>query len=424
MTSKVSLTEAERNVLDAVDVEGLIAFVRELIAIPTLGGQERDGQEHVAATMRRFGLDVETWDFDVPGMRSHASFSMEVDRESGLGVVGRMGEGQGRTLILNGHVDVVPPGDVSLWDSPPWEASVRDGRVYGRGAVDMKGGLACALFAAKAIRDAGVRVRGSLLLESVIGEEDGGVGTLATALRGYRGDGAIVLEPTELKVAPAQAGALSFRVTIRGLAAHASVREEGVSAIEKFLPILHALRALEAERNRSVSDPLFARYRLPYALSIGTVRAGNWPSSVADLLEFEGRYGVAIGEEVATARRSFEDAVARAAREDPWLREHPPRVEWWGGQFEPARIANDHPLTTTVADAHKDVTGRPAALEGMTYGSDMRLLVNVAKTPAILYGPGDVRKAHRPNECVAVKDLASAVRTVALAALRFCGEAT
>src|SRR3990172_9274159 len=421
MKARPTLRESELRVLESIDVDEIVRFVREFIEIPTLGGDEAAGQDHVAGAMRRFGLEVETWEFAVWDLRGHPSFSMEVERDRGAGVVGRIGEAKGRTLLLNGHVDVVPPGDPGLWDDPPWRGTVRDGRIFGRGAADMKGGLACALFAAKAIRDSGTGLRGTLLLESVIGEEDGGLGTLAASLRGYRGDGAIVLEPTGLKVAPAQAGALSFRISIPGRAAHASVREEGVSAIEKFLPVHEALRELEASRNRATQDPLFARYRLPYALSIGTLRAGNWPSSVPERLEFEGRYGVAVGEDLVSARRQFEDAVLGASRADPWLREHPPRVEWWGGQFEPASIPVDHPVATTLAGAHADATGRPTSFEGTPYGSDMRLLVNVPRTPTVLYGPGDVRDAHRPNESVRIEDLAAATRAVALAAIRFCG---
>jgi acetylornithine deacetylase len=285
----------------------------------------------------------------------------------------------------------------------------------------MKGGLCCALFAAKAIRDAGIRLKGNLLVESVIGEEDGGIGTLATSLRGYRGDGAIVLEPTALKVAPAQAGALSFRITVPGLSAHASVREEGVSAVEKFLPVYEALRRLERQKNGSRKDPLFRRYKLPYALNVGTVRAGVWPSSVAESLVLEGRYGIGIREKVPAARRAFESAVRDAARRDPWLRRHPPRVEWWGGQFEPARIPARHPLIRTVQEAFRDANGARTSLEGMPYGSDMRILVHVARTPTVLFGPGDVRQAHRPDEFVTVQDLTMATRAVAVAAIRFCG---
>ena len=414
--------EVERRVLDAIDADGLLACLRELVAIRSLDGQELAVQEHVAAQMRRLGLEVDVWELDFVALRQHPAFCWEVERERGLGVVGVLGEDRGgRSLIFNGHVDVVPAGDEANWRYPPWAGMIADGRVYGRGALDMKGGLCCALFAAKALRDAGVRLKGRLMIESVIGEEDGGVGMLAAVLRGYSADGAVIVEPTELCVAPAQAGALNFRLTVHGRSAHACVREEGVSAIEKFIPVHAALMELERERNAGVRDPLYARYALPYALCIGRVSAGNWPSSVAERLVCEGRYGVAIGEDLAEARRRFEAAVAQAAQADPWLREHPPIVEWWGGQFEPANVAVDHPIVTTVADAFSAATGAAPRLEGMTYGADMRLLVNVGHTPTVMFGPGDVRNAHRPDEFVPIADLVAVTRTLALTALRFCG---
>lgn len=412
----------EARVLEAIDSGAIVSFLQDFLAIRSLDGQEDEAQEFVAAAMRRFGLEVDRWEFRAEDLRSHPRFSMEVERASGLGVVGGFGEFRGgRNLILNGHVDVVPPGDTSQWSVPPWEGTVRGGRVYGRGAADMKGGLACALFAAKALHDEGIRLRGRLLVESVIAEEDGGVGTLAACLRGYRADGGIILEPTRLRVAPAQAGALCFRITVPGLAAHASVREEGVSAIEKFAVLHEALADLERRRNRPRTDPLFAAYRTPFALNIGTVRAGDWPSTVPDRLSFEGRYGVAVGEDIRTAREQFEKAISAAARGDPWLRRHPPRVEWWGGQFEPASVSADDPIVSTTVDAARALSGRPPRVEGVPYGSDMRLLVLEGNTPTVLFGPGDVRRAHRPDEHVSIEELVMAARTVALAAMRFCG---
>jgi len=422
MKGQSQMQEVEDRVLRAVDVERMVDFLCSLIAVPSLVGDEVAGQEHVAAQMERCGLEVDLWKLDFDQLSKHPFFSIEEERHRGLGVVGVMGEDKGgRSLILNGHVDVVPAGDEDLWRYPPWEGTIAEGRVYGRGAADMKGGLCCALFAAKALRDAGVRLNGRLIVESVIGEEDGGVGTLAAVLRGYTADGAIVAEPTELIVAPAQAGAFNFRVTIPGQAAHGCVREEGVSAIEKFFPIHQALMELERERNERLQDPLYARYTLPNALCIGTVRAGTWASSVAESLVFEGRYGIAVDEDQSVARRAFEKTVAEAAQADPWLRDHPPVVEWWGGQFYPARTPVDHPLVHTVLGAYEEVTGDVARLDGMTYGADMGLLVNVGHTPTVLFGPGDVRVSHRPDEYVPVKELETAVRTLALTALRFCG---
>jgi len=416
------MQEIEERVLEAIDIEAMLEYLCELIAVRSLVGEETEAQQHVAAQMQRCGLEVDVWELDFDQLRQHPAFNVEAEREHGLGVVGVMGEDAGgRSLIFNGHVDVVPAGEEANWHYAPWQGTIAQGRVYGRGAVDMKGGLCCALFAAKALHDADVRLKGRLMIESVIGEEDGGVGTLAAVLRGYKADGAIVAEPTELIVAPVQAGAFNFRVTVPGKAAHGCVREEGVSPIEKFIPIHEALMALERERNEKVQDPLYARYELPYALCIGKAKAGTWASSVAESLVFGGRYGVAVDEDVAAARRSFEQAVARAAEADPWLRDHPPVVEWWGGQFEPARIPADHPLVETVTGAFGDATGAAARVEGMTYGADMRLLVNVGSTPTVLFGPGDVRNSHRPNEYVPVEELVAAVRTLALTALRFCG---
>jgi len=412
----------EKRVLDAIDIDGMLAYLCELVAVRSLTGQETAAQQNVAQKMEQLGLAVDVWELDFAQLSQHPAYCAEVDRTHGLGVVGIIGEqAGGRDLILNGHVDVVPAGDEANWDYPPWQATITNGRVYGRGALDMKGGLCCALFAAKAIRDAGVRLKGRLLVESVIGEEDGGAGTLAAVLHGYRADGAVVVEPTELIVSPAQAGALNFRVTVPGLSAHGALREEGVSAIEKFMPIYHAIMALEAERNWEADDPLFDDYNVPYPICIGTVQGGDWASSVADWLTFEGRYGVAVGEDTAAARRLLEETVAKAAQADPWLRDHPPKFEWWGGQFEPAGISPDDPIVKTVSGAFENVAGRAAPIKGMPYGADMRLLVNQGQTPTVLFGPGDVRNAHRPNEYVPIAELEIAARTLALAALRFCG---
>lgn len=418
------MNDAERRALDALDMDALLAFLCDLVAVPSLDGtpEENAAQELAAAQMRQSGMDVDVWEIDFAALRGHPSFCWEAERARGLGVAGSLGAvAGGRSLIFNGHVDVVPSGDPALWTYDPWRGTLAGGKLYGRGALDMKGGLACAIFAARAIRDAGVRLRGRLTVLPVIGEEDGGCGTLAAVARGYRADGALVAEPTELKVAPVQAGALNFRITVPGAAAHGCVREEGVSAIEKFIPVHAALMALERERNARARDPLYARYALPYALSIGTLRAGEWASSVPEALTFEGRLGVAPGEDMAAARRELEAAVAYAADGDPWLRAHQPRVAWWGGQFAPARTPTDHPIVQTVAEAFAEVAGTAPIFEGMTYGADMRLLANDGQTPTVLFGPGDVRNAHRPDEFVPVADLEAAARTLILTALRFCG---
>lgn len=423
METSPDLTGTEARVLAAIDTDGLLGTISRLVEIRTDRGRETPAQEQMAEWMTEAGLDVDIWEIDFEDLRAHPRFSIEIERGRSLGVVGSLGhaDGPGRSLILNGHIDVVPAGDESRWTVPPWQGTIRDGNLLGRGALDMKGALCCGLYAARAIAHAGVELNGRLLLQSVIAEEDGGAGTLAAILRGYTADGAVVIEPTCLSLAPAQGGALNFRIHVRGRSAHGALRTEGVSAIDGFIPIYRALQALEARRTSGVADPLFAHYEVPFPLCVGTVRAGEWASNVPESLCFEGRYGVAVGEEPAEAQAMFEEAVAEAARSDPWLERHPPKVEWWGGQFHPAATDPSDPIVRTVADAFRDVEGREPRIEGMPYGADMQLLVNVGHTPTVMFGPGDVRNAHRPDEWVPIAELETVARTLALTALRFCG---
>ena len=415
------LTSAERTVLDHIDLDRLLSDLAALVAIRSLGGEEDGAQAWMAARLRSLGLDVDVWTIDFDALSRHPSFSMEVPRQRGTGVVGTFGDSDGPALIFNGHVDVVPTGDLSQWTVDPWSATVRDGRVIGRGACDMKGGLAAAIAAIQAIAASGQRLRGRIALQSVVAEEDGGAGTLATLVRGHGGDGAISMEPTELRLAPAHAGAMTFRLRVPGRSAHGCVREEGVSAIETFRPLHDALLALERDRNERLRQPLFGRYALPFALSIGKIAAGDWPSSVPDLLVCEGRYGIAPGEDPAGARAELESAIHSASAGHRFLIDHPPELEWWGGQFMPASTPADASIVTTTRDAIADVVGQVPHVEGMTYGADMRLLVNEGKIPTVLFGPGDVRQAHRPDEFVPIEDLLTVARTLAVAGMRFCG---
>jgi acetylornithine deacetylase len=297
---------------------------------------------------------------------------------------------------------------------------VRDGSVLGRGTCDMKAGLACQVVALEALREAGARLRGRVQLQSVVGEEDGGLGAFATVRRGYRGDCAVVGEPTSGNLVTASAGALTFRLRVPGLSAHGSMRLAGVDAVEKYLLVHQALRALERRRNRD-AHPLMRRYALPYPLSMGTVRAGNWASTVPDLLVAEGRYGVALGEPIEQARAELEHAVAEVCAGDTWLREHPVEVEWWGGQFASGQLPPGSEVERSLREAHTVVTGQEPDVYGVTYGSDQRLLSGLGGVPTLLYGPGDVRLAHSPTEAVPVSEMVDVARTLVLLAASVCG---
>jgi acetylornithine deacetylase len=408
-------------------VPDLIHMAAALVQMPSVSGTdaENEAQASVAASMARDGLDVDHWQIDLAQTVAHPDFpGMEVARTEAWGLVGRLsGAGDGATLMLNGHIDVVPTGDVDAWLIDPFGGEVTDGRLLGRGSCDMKAGLVAAYWAVQAIRRSGVRLRGDLLLASVQGEEDGGLGTFATLQRGWGADACVIPEPTSLDIIPANSGALTFRLRVRGLATHAARRSEGISAIDKFWPIWRALTDLERRRHQEV-DPLAARWALAHPISIGTMRAGDWASSVPDLVVAEGRIGVAIGEPVEHARADLEQAVADACADDAWLAEHPVEVEWWGGQFASGRIPADSDLVDRVADAHCTATQRPRPdVYGAPYGSDLRLLTGLGAIPTVQYGPGDAAHAHGPMEAVAVDDMITTARTLAVLAVDICGVA-
>ncbi|MCA9917992.1 MAG: ArgE/DapE family deacylase [Anaerolineales bacterium] len=414
----------EQTVLNKLDFDALLQALDRLVQIPSLDGspEERTVQMETAVLMHSLGLDVETWEIDFAELTQHPDYTAEVARTSGLGVVGSYGQGDGPTLILNGHTDVVPAGELDRWHYPPWRATVNpaDGNVYGRGALDMKGGLCCGLFALKAIMDAGVQLKGRVHVQAVIGEEDGGAGTLAAVLHGPKADAAIIMEPTELMIAPAQAGAYNFRITIPGKAAHGAMRFEGVDPLEKFLLVYQAILDLEKARNADAAHPLFANYPVPYPICVGKIQGGVWASTVAETLTFEGRYGVKIGEDPAAAKKELEEWVGTAVRSDPWLHENPPVIEWWGAQFDPAEIGVAEKVVVETAASFQQITGQAPKIQGMPYGADMRLLVNVGGIPTLMFGPGDVRKAHQPDEHVPLADLKICAQTLALTILRFC----
>ena len=336
-------------------------------------------------------------------------------------MVGRLpGRRDGPSLMVDCHVDVVPPGAPDAWSHPdPFGGSVDATHVHGRGSCDMKGGLVAALWAAQALAALRVPLDGDLVVACVQGEEDGGLGTFSTLQRGWRADACIIPEPTSLDVSPGNGGSLTFRLHVPGLATHASRRTSGVSAVEKFFPVFTALRRLEATRNVD-PGPLMAPWDIAYPIEIGRVSAGTWASTVPERLTAEGRFGVALGEDVDDARAAFIDAVAEACASDPWLRGHPVEVEWWGGQFAPGLSPLDSDIIATLRRAHGQVSDQTQQTWASPYGSDLRLLTGLGGIPTVQYGPGNARLAHGPDERVPIDEVLTATRTLALVALDHC----
>ncbi len=419
-----------RSILRAVDelAPELIAFLQQMVRTPSLPDEEGPVQRLVADKLAELGLSVETVPTRFVELKGHPAFSDDGFSPDGrINVVGRWlaesqgaGDGSG-SLLLQGHVDVVSPGDERLWTRSPWSGDVIDGKLYGRGSCDMKAGVSAGIFALAALKRLRLQPAHEIMFQSVTGEESGGLGALATIVRGYRANAAIILEPTNRQVCPLQAGALTFRLTVTGKAAHAAMKNDGVSAIDKFMLINQALNELDARRHAAYHNPLYANPCNVAPISIGTIRGGEWHSTVPEAAVAEGRCGVFPGERIEDVRALLERTVADVAAIDPWLQAHPPRVEWFEGQFEAAEIDVDHPLIRLLRANHRAVYGAEPDIRGVPYGADLRLYINHAHMPAILYGPGDVALAHTANEYVPVDEVIAAAKTVAMTVVDWCG---
>jgi acetylornithine deacetylase len=420
------LTEAEARVLDAIDGTWLVDRLRELVAVPSVGGTpaESEAQHVVAGWLGGMGADVDVWPIDLlAAAAAEDGPGQEVARSEAWGVVGTVdGVEDGEpALVLSGHTDVVPAGDPALWPADPYTPRVTGGLLHGRGACDMKGGVVAALGAVRAVQTAGVRLVRPLAVHSVVGEEDGGLGAWATLTRGHRGAACVIPEPTAGTVMTASAGALTFRLTVIGLAAHGAMRDAGVSAITLFEHVHAALREFEAQRQTGTAGR-FVGTALPYGISIGLLRAGDWASTVPDQLVAEGRYGVRVGEAVAEARAEFEATVARACADHPWLAGHPVRVEWVGGSFASGQLVQHSPLLPMVQQAAVDAGGPRPPETAVPAGTDLRLYA-AAGIPTLHLGPGDLGLAHAPRENVPIADVLHVTRALALTVLRSCGVA-
>lgn len=402
-----------------------VADLERLVRTPSVTGDERAVMDLVAAMLEEMGLDVDRIETDpVAFARDDPDWpGEEMPRAELPVVVARLGRPGGRRLLLVGHLDVVPVGDPATWSVDPWGAEIRDGRLFGRGAVDMKGGCASILAAVRALVESGAAsaLGGELVVAFVPSEEDGGQGMLAAIRAGVTGDLAIITEPTDLEIVVAHAGAITFRLTVPGRAAHASMRREGVSALDGLTTLIRALEADEAARNAAETDPLMTALGLPYPTIVGMVRGGDWASTVMDRVVADGRYGVALGESWRDAEVRLRGVIAAAADGDPFLRDHPPTVEIVGGRFSSSRVSVDHPLPQALAATVESVLGRRPAFLGEPYGADMRLLVNEGGTPTVIFGPGHVAVAHSADEFVPLDQVVACARVLAAFVVRTIG---
>jgi len=421
--------------VDGLEPE-LIDTVSEAIRIPSVNprypGQSYDdvvgGEGEVARYMeglyREIGCETDL-------------FAIETGRENCVGVL--RGRGGGHSLIYNGHIDVVPPGPAEKWASgDPWSGHVAEGKIWGRGACDMKAGIVAQAFAARVLRQVGVELRGDLILEAVAGEEmmEHEIGTTACIERGYRAEAAVVSEasapPTPLAVTPITPGVMSFTISVEGKATHTSMRGEtiraggygsevGVNAIDKAFIVYRALRHLEDEWGLTKRHPLFrpGHFTIQVGVLVGAPRTGLVPFFIPDLTTMEYIVWYHPDDDPEGVRAEIERQVSAVAGLDAWLRKHPPVVEW-KHHWPASNVEPSHPIVEATCRAHEQASGDRAAVNGFAAVEDSTFF-NQAGIPAISYGPGDLRVAHADDEHVDIGELVLATKTYALLAAAWCG---
>ena len=408
------------------------SFTERLVEFDTTDGREADAADWFRDQLETLGFETYTWTADADTLAGHSSFPddpADIETENRPSVAGVLEVGDpdaGRTLVLNGHLDVVP-ADEDAWTSPPFEPTwgQADGEetLTARGAVDMKTQVATCVFAAlDAAEDAEeAGLDGRIVVEAVAGEEEGGIGAAAAALSNpypFERDAALVAEPTDMQVITATEGTVMKRLEIQGRAAHAASRWAGEDVLPHFERIRAALYDLEAERTEACDHPLYQEFPVAAPVCVGTVEAGNWASSVASSLSAGIRIGVLPGETVDEVEKEYEQALQAVVDADDWLSEHPPSFERFTIQFEPAEIDADERVVQDLRAAMLETGIDDTEPRGATYGADSRHYV-AAGIPTVLFGPGTIEQAHFPDETIRWEDVEQAQETIAETARRF-----
>lgn len=402
--------------------ENAITLLRDMIAIPSVTGDEGRVQDFLKGVLTEMGLDVDMWETDWDALKKHPAYR-PVDR----GYAGRpnivaklRGAGGGKSLLLNGHTDVIPVGAAEGWDESPWSASIRNGRIYGRGAADMKSGVASHIMAVKALREAGVRLKGDVLINIVIDEEVSGHGTLDTVIRGYGADAGISGETSDLAIQPACIGRIWFEIEILGKPAGIQKRYEGVSGISLGNKIVEAVQELEDRRVATVKHSLYPNALDSLPCMVGSFSAGNYPSAFPTNCLLKGSIATVPGEDHEAVKQSLVERVSVAAANDPWMREHPPRVRFVGYDAEASEIPYDHAIVRTLQRNFREIMGREPELSGRQGAADTRFLNLYANTPTVIFGPGSTAIMHADNEYVSIDDYLASIKVLALSIYDWC----
>ena len=376
-------------------------------------GDEGPAQDLVAEELERLGLDVRTLPIPASIGNDPLAGVPQGPYEDRSDVLGTFGDGDGPSLLLNGHIDVVPADEPEVWTAPPFAPRIEAGWLYGRGSGDMKGGVAMATLAIEALLSlAPDVVRGSLSFLSVIEEECTGNGTLAAARAGVLADAVLLPEPTDLQLLCAGIGVVWLDVTVEGRSAHAQSADTAVNAIDAALVVMGALEELEHEMNANVVEPALNGATHPYNVNVGIMRAGDWGSSVPARARMTVRVGHPTAWSTDEAERRVRDAIDAVCADDPWLREHPPVIRPSGFRAEGYALDPGHTLARRVAAAHTEAHGAPAEVVGAPSTTDARLYLNHFDAPALCYGPR-VRRIHGIDECVELDSIVDGARTLA-----------
>ena len=410
-TSSIDVEAVDRAIES--DAERAFAFLERLIVEPSVVGAEAGAQAVMAEELERLGFAVEELPIPEDIARHEAAGIPLLPYEGRFDVVGRQGPQSGPSLLLGGHIDVVPPSEAALWTTGPFEPARHDGWLVGRGAGDMKGGLAMISLAIEGLRRAAPdAIAGPLHFLSAIEEECTGNGTLAACLAGQRADAVVLTEPTGLDLLLAGVGILWLEITITGKAAHAQSANEAVNPIEVAIPVIAALRALERKMNAHVDDPALDGADHPYNVNVGAMRAGDWASSVPALARLDVRIGHPTAWTAADALKWVTAVIDRAARNDPWLREHPPQIRSSGFRAQGHALDPHHPLVRSLVDAHEAAHGTRPETFGFGSTTDARYYLNQFDTPALCYGP-IARNIHGVDEAVELRSIVDGARTLA-----------